>query len=169
MTQHHRQPPSRIALTGYARAGKDEVGKILQDFGYERRTPGDIIKRQVCDLVEEELGFSAFTEIPEQKEKIRPLLEHWGEVNYDNIQNEFFASLPARCVNTRLVRWPEAKRWQDEGGKLYVVLRTGKAPATAWENAQYEELLRHVQINGVIRNDGTIADLRETVITTFCL
>lgn len=37
-------PPPRIALTGFARTGKDAVGKILIDQGYQRVALGDLIK-----------------------------------------------------------------------------------------------------------------------------
>ena len=54
---------------------------------------------------------ACFTEDDTQKKKIRPILEQWGEVNYDGVMKEFFHTLPSRAVNTRLVRLREAKEW----------------------------------------------------------
>lgn len=159
--------PKRIALTGYSRSGKDEVGKVFIENGYERRAPGDIIKRQVDALVYEHFGFSAFTEEDSEKSRIRPLLEVWGEVNRDKVQGEFFGSLPERCVNTKLVRLPEALRWKKAGGVIWEVRRKGIEAATLWEFQQLEELTAAGVIDGVLWNRGSLADLRETVTETF--
>ena len=112
-----------IALTGYARAGKDEAAKPLIDAGWARRCFGDVIKRQIDPIVREYLNFSAFTENDGQKQQIRPILEQWGEVNYDGIMLEFFESLPPRCVNTRLCRVREAREWRKRGGIVVEVRR----------------------------------------------
>jgi len=39
--------PRHIALTGYARTGKDKIGEVLVGLGYTRHAFGDIIKAQV--------------------------------------------------------------------------------------------------------------------------
>lgn len=39
--------PKHIALTGYARTGKDKIGEVLVGLGYKRHAFGDIIKAQV--------------------------------------------------------------------------------------------------------------------------
>ena len=164
-----KESPKRIALVGFSRAGKDEVGKVLINHGYERRAPGDIIKRQMRQQVSIHFGIDTFTEDDEEKAKIRPLLEAWGEVNYTGIQNEFFEDLPERCVNTKLVRWPEAEQWKAVGGSIYEVFRPGQAAATEWEEQQFEEVEARGLLDGVIRNGGTLEELRETVETTFNL
>jgi hypothetical protein len=102
-----------IAFAGYAREGKDAAAQRLIADGWKRCAFGDIIKRQMDPLINHHLGFSAFTEDDTQKKKIRPILEQWGEVNYDGVMREFFDTLPARAVNTRLVRLREAKEWME--------------------------------------------------------
>lgn len=100
-----------IAFAGYAGEGKDAAAQRLITSGWKRCAFGDIIKRQMDPLINHHLGFSAFTEDDTQKKQIRPILEQWGEVNYDGVMREFFDTLPSRAVNTRLVRLREAKEW----------------------------------------------------------
>ncbi|HYG24498.1 MAG TPA: hypothetical protein VEH04_17095 [Verrucomicrobiae bacterium] len=150
-----------IALAGYAGAGKDEAAKPLIEAGFERRCFGDSIKAQVDDLVKKHLGFSAFTEDRSLKPLIRRTLESWGEDNYDNIFREFFANLPDRCVNTRLVRVKEAEEWVRQGGLIVEIRRPGVGPATKWEREQLVYLRMKRFVHTVVENDGTAADLHD--------
>ena len=84
--------------------------------GYERSSFGDIIKRQLDPIIRLHFGFSAFTTDQNQKARIRRTLESWGEDNYAAIFQEYFSNLPARSVNTRLVRVTEAEEWLLRGG-----------------------------------------------------
>lgn len=154
----------RIALAGFARTGKDEIGKILvAQFGYVRRCFGDIIKAQVSDLVMQELGFRSDTENDDQKEKIRPLLEAWGDANYDGIMSEFFATLPETCVNTRIVRILEAQEWKRQGGEVWLVRRPGMGAATKWELNALLDLHGAVGFDRTIDNDGDLKTLATKV------
>lgn len=165
-----------VALTGYSRAGKDEAGKVLIEAGWERRAFGDIIKRQLDPLVRQHLGHSAFTEDDKLKSNIRPVLEYWGEANYDNVMAEFFRDLPPRCVNTRLCRVREAREWRARGGVVVLVQR-GKpvpggrlemnSPHTEWESRMVRELLNGDAVDVVLVNDGGIDDLRRTMRALF--
>lgn len=146
----------RIAFCGYAGVGKDAAAEILIQLGWKRRAFGDIIKRQVDGIVQQHLGFSAFTPDRTQKEKIRRTLEAWGEDNYAAISDEFFRDLPEFCVNTRLVRVPEALRWKELGGQLWLVKRPGVRPATQWESDQLSELFGQVGFDQVIDNNWNL-------------
>jgi len=154
----------RIALAGYARVGKDEAAKPLIERGYTRVAFGDIIKRQVDSLVQQHLGFSAFTEDNAQKQQIRPILEQWGEVNYDNIMAEFFGTLPQKAVNTRLTRAREALEWVRCGGVIVEIRRPGVGPATDWERERLEELRGTGLITHVIENNGRIENLADKML-----
>lgn len=155
----------RIALTGFARTGKDEIGKILVEWhGYERRAFGDIIKKQLDPLISEQLGFSAFTEDDKQKQGIRGVLEQWGMANYDAITDELFSGMPERCVNTRLCRAQEARRWIEEGGEIWNVTRPNVRPATEWEFEMWQEIEHEIGFDRCVRNDGTLAKLRSKIL-----
>jgi hypothetical protein len=152
-----------IAFAGFAREGKDAAAAKLVSLGWSRTAFGDIIKRQVDSLVKQHLGFSAFTEIDLEKRKIRPILEQWGEVNYDGVMQEFFGSLPNYAVNTRLVRLREAKEWIDRGGIILRIRRPGVEPATDWERTRLQELYDGGVIHDTIINDSSLEVLWDRV------
>jgi 5'(3')-deoxyribonucleotidase len=157
--------PSRewIALCGYARAGKDEAAKALVADGYERRCFGDIIKSQLDELMLTHIGISAFTDEDDEKRQIRGVLEHWGDANYDRITNEFFAKLPPRTVNTRLVRVREAQEWKARGGCIVEIERPGFGPASQWEHDNLAELRASGLIDHTLQNDASIEQLHDTI------
>lgn len=156
-------PSAMIALCGYPRCGKDTAGEALVVDGWERRCMGDIIKRQVDELCKGQLGFSAFTERDSQKETIRPMLEHWGDANYDNIVAEYFNTLPAGpVVNTRLCREREAIEWKKRGGKIVEILRPGTFAKTDWEENTLARL-RDGYVDIAIDNYGTIENLHHAI------
>ena len=148
-----------IAFAGYAREGKDAAAQGLITSGWKRCAFGDIIKVQLDPLIKEHLGFSAFTEDDTQKNQIRPILEQWGEVNYDGVMREFFDTLPPRAVNTRLVRLREAKEWMRRGGIILRIRRPGVEPATDWERDRLQELYDGGAIHDTILNEGTVEQL----------
>jgi hypothetical protein len=154
-----------IAFAGYAGAGKDEAAVPLIQRGYVRRAFGDIIKGQIDSLVHQHFGFSAFTSDRAEKAKIRRTLESWGEDNYDAIMEEFFLTLPAMAVNTRLVRSREGMEWKRRGGIIVHIVRDGCNGATRWEQQQLVELSMDCSFDHVIKNNGTIAELHAKVCT----
>ena len=76
--------PMVIGLTGLARCGKDTfckyARKYLKSNRYEsqRLAFADALKKDIDAFLIEKLGISAFTEITEEKEIIRPMLTTWG-------------------------------------------------------------------------------------------
>lgn len=158
---------SRIALCGYSRVGKDEVGKWFIERGYNRRAIGDLIKSQVDPVVQAHLGYSAFTEDDEKKENIREFLVHWGYANYDNILDEYFDSLSGRVVNTRLYRFKEAKRWVEESGKILLVERPGFDEREPKAKEELDRIKKAGLISETIVNDGSISDLHDKLDRMF--
>lgn len=153
---------ARIALAGYAGCGKDEAARALYPLGFQRACFGDIIKAQLDPLIQEHFGFSAFTEDRTQKAQIRPVLEQWGEVNYDGVSRQFHENLPDLAVNTRIVRVREARRWRDMGGVIWYVDRPGVQAATEWEHERLTELSA-LGFDAILLNNGSIAGLHEMV------
>jgi hypothetical protein len=105
------------------------------------------------------LGFSAFTEDDTQKKQIRPILEQWGEANYDGVMEQFVEALPPRAVNTRLVRLREAKECMRRGGIILRMRRPGVEPATDWERDRLQELYDAGAIHDTIINEGNVEQL----------
>ena len=160
--------PLRIALVGSPRTGKDEVGKILvKNHGFSRVAYGDYVKRDLDPLIREHFGFSAFTEVDEEKNKIRGVLLHWGTDNKDSITRRLYANLPPRAVNTRAIRFNEVKEWHDRGGLVVEVFRpgfTGCGPAE--EEAEVKAVADAGLIDHTICNMGSVIDLEDHVLVT---
>lgn len=74
-----------IGISGVATSGKDTFFKISQKLlqaktECKRHSLAHALKTEVDTLCREQLGFSAFTEDPSQKELIRNLLVSWGQL-----------------------------------------------------------------------------------------
>ena len=186
-------PHPLIALTGYSRCGKDVAADALVSVGYERRCFGDIIKRMVdnadklewCDLYNwlddtnrsvkriasianawslvKDIGHSPFTQVDEIKTNLRPLLEDYGIWKYDEVVEQFFHNLPAKCVNSRLCRVDEGKMWRDRGGIIVKIIRPGNYAHTEVERVWMEELHEACLIDVVVGNDGDVHHLQEAI------
>lgn len=147
----------QIALIGWKRCGKDEVARILiRDHGFQRHSFGDIIKRQLDDVIQTHLGFSAFTEYDPEKNIIRPFLEVWSDINNTGLLNEFLDSIPARAVNNRCVKLTEAKAWVDRGGVIVWIDRPGAHPASKWEEDQITAVKQAGLVQFSLNNDGDL-------------
>lgn len=157
--------PKLVAFTGLSQCGKDTAARALLDMGYVRHNFGDIIKSQLDPLVQKYFGFSAFTEVAENKAKIRRTLESWGEDNYDAILAEFLYSIPTLCVNTRLCRAKEGYAWRERGGVLIEIIRGNHKPTTPWEVEKMQELYQVKLIDGVLGNNGTPEDLHKDLLS----
>lgn len=152
-----------IAFAGYARCGKDTACDALVPLGYKRVAFGDIIKRYIDPICWQYAGFSAFTQVDEQKKQIRGLLEQAGEAFYDMVTTEFFENLPEKAVNSRIVRLREAYKWKERGGNIVMIVRPEVAPATEWEAARLAELQNAGVIDMTILNTD-INEFQEEVI-----
>lgn len=159
--------PARIAFTGLSGCGKDSAAQPLLARGYQRACFGDVIKGIFDAQCRELLGFSAFTEHRPDKEKIRPLLVHGGDVFYDEVERRFFGNLPPRCVNTRLLRIREAKQWRALGGVIVEIHRPGLRPAEPEEAAALACLRGFGFLDYTVGNTGTLADLHAAITSLF--
>ena len=170
-TANPRLQPAMIALTGYSRTGKSTVANVLKNnWGYVELSMGSIIKQQLDDLTLQHLGFSAFTETDSEKQQIRHLLEHWGDVNYTNILDEFFNEVRHHAfqnntsvVNSRLCRLQEARSWRDMGGIVVEITRPHWNAATPWEEEVMLKLRTAGLVDFEIANDGTESNLERDI------
>jgi len=105
----------------------------------------------------------AFTEYDPDKDIIRPALERYGEVFQDELMAEYYSTLPALAVNTRLIMPSEAQLWAEQGGVTIEVRRPGKAPVTEWGAKCLADLHRLGLVVARIHNDGDLDDLADEV------
>lgn len=78
-------------------------------------------------------------------------------------------NLPAKTVNPRLCRIPEAREWVARGGVIWLVTRPYTPPATEWERRTVAELVDSDLITKYIFNSGTVYDLRTAADTLFSI
>lgn len=171
--------PPLIGLTGKARAGKDSVAFALSAVaGYKRVALADPLKEMalaidplvgrryhLTDVVEVE-GWEGAKEVPE----VRRFLQRLGT---EGVRGTFgagawIALLAARIEGTDNpvvvtdVRFPNEAKWvRDAGG---VVWRIERPTSGAGGNADHaSERVDGIEVDVVIRNDGTLADLADAV------
>jgi len=75
-----------IALSGVAQSGKDSFFRFATNFLHEkglsteRFSFADELKKDLDSFIQDKFGFSAMTEISEEKNKIRPLMVEYGKI-----------------------------------------------------------------------------------------
>lgn len=142
--------PMIIGLTGLARCGKDTFCKYARlhldslNIQSQRLAFADELKKDVDAFLIEKLGISAFTEITEEKEIIRPMLTTWGteimrkkddlhwvkkveEIIVDNKKNNIVSIVTD-------IRFPnEIDYIHKIGGKVIHLTMIGNKPANDYE------------------------------------
>jgi len=145
-----------IGVTGFATSGKDTFFKLCAEkIGEDkcrRYAFADILKDECDELLLKNIGISAHTTNPREKELIRPLLVTYGthirrkidpscwinklidKISDDNVKNSYIFVTDVRFEN-------EALWVQDSGGLIVNVARKGIGPANPDEKQQ-SSLLR---------------------------
>lgn len=171
-----------IALTGYARSGKDTTGQILVDhYGFERRAFGDVLKAIAEDtnpIIEVGKG-NEFVET--YRASVSELLECYGDweqvkdhcpearqylVDLGNSMRkripgiEVFGALAgtkpgANVVLTNVYHPEEIAEIQSMGGKVIRVLRPGYGPAN-----EDEANTAKAPVDATVYNDGSVEKLQ---------
>lgn len=160
-----------VAFTGYAGVGKDLAARPLIDtLDFRRVAMGDIIKEQLGMLLLKQLGIDLDTCSRTEKDRVRPLLELWGDLNYRNVLTEFMRDIDhhlrmrRNLVNTRLCRLDEARAWRQRGGVIVYIHKEGLEPNTPWESERVDELFAHDLVDHRIDNNGTVEELHGAVM-----
>ena len=111
------------------------------------------------------LGYvDPFTDDPIAKAGIRPLLEVIGLADYTSYFDQFFASLPEVCLNTRICHLDEANEWVNRGGVIIEVVRKGVGPATGTEDEWIFQLKKEGLIDYTFANWGSIEESQDRFI-----
>lgn len=166
-----------IALTGYARSGKDTVGKILvENHNFERIAFGDILKNIAKDmnprfgrgglwalstLLEEYEPYGGWEAIKDEFPDARQYLVDLGNSLRKHIPGiEVDAVLAGKYikihdyVNTNVYHPEEINKIRYKGGYVVRVLRPESFPANEDERRTGE-----CQTDAAILNNGSIEDL----------
>lgn len=164
-----------IGIAGNATAGKDTLGLHFESFLNElgikcnRTSFAHALRVEVDDFVRETLGFSAFTQEPEQKKLVRPFLVYWGtEIRRKQNPDHWIESLELHedAVNIVCdVRFPNELDWiKSNGGLSFFVSREkdGKIipPANDYELENNKVLRQNVDYSFVWQTVG-VEDAKE--------
>jgi len=140
-----------IGLAGHARSGKDTFCEITKRFlskkkvGAARVAFADQLKRDLDDLCRNKIGCSAFTEKPEEKKLIRPLLVTYGTEVIRKMDENWWIeklehNLPLYFEQDIIpvvtdVRYPNEMEWiqKKHNGVLIYINRKGIGPANTDE------------------------------------
>jgi len=75
-----------IGISGFARSGKNTLAEIIKDFCHSKKVDAKIfsfafqLRQDLNSFCKEKFNISAFSEVTEEKNKIRPILISYGEV-----------------------------------------------------------------------------------------
>lgn len=174
--------PQYIGLHGFAGAGKDEVAKILADYGYERKAFADVLREALYTLnpiaavgnygrsfrVQEIVDEVGWDEAKRSHKEIRKMLQVLGtEVGRSMIGPDVWVNAVFKTLD------PEKKyvftdvRFQNEHhaidsrlGTLIKIKRPGVGPVNDHPSDQG---LPDQWFDSIIHNDGTLKDLHTKV------
>ena len=140
-----------IGLCGNARSGKDTFCRIAQIFldkkkvGAARAAFADELKKDLDDLCRHKIGFSAFTEDPENKEILRPLLVSYGTDIMRKLDENWWIERIDKTLGVHQqlellpiitdVRYPNEMKWiqEEKNGVCIHLTRHGIGPANKEE------------------------------------
>jgi hypothetical protein len=166
-----------IGLSGYARSGKDEVAKILvEDYGYKRVAFADKIRELLLETnpqvrdgfrVESVVEAYGWDQAKVMFPEIRTLLQRLGVGARNIFGDEFwigqvFHSMDktSEYVITDVRFENEAMMLKLMGGQLWRIKRPG---VEAVNDHVSEHELDGYKVEMILKNEGTLDDLRELV------
>jgi hypothetical protein len=139
-----------IGISGYARAGKDTFFSLAKEIllksgiNSNRIAFADCLKSDLDQLIQDNLGFSSFTEKGEEKEIIRPLLVCFGSQVMRKLDDRYWirklsSKIKLNSVNFITdVRYPNEVEWiQEELNGVCVNLERTGYRAINSEEAKY--------------------------------
>ena len=144
-----------IGICGFARTGKDSLASILSKLleeQYKLASFAYFLKKDLDPFLKSHLNISAFTEEPQEKEIIRPLLVCWGtEIIRNKIDSEYWISkMRSTCTTHKLqgvktiipdVRFQNEVEWiHSLGGTTIYLEREGVNPANSDEKKYTKKL-----------------------------
>ena len=163
-----------IGLAGYAQVGKDTAAKALIDRGFTRFAFGDILKREVNDMLYA-VGITDNVYNEEKKKFWRDFLVFWGakrraiskdylitQIDQDiNLRND---NLVNRGVVITDVRYLNEVKWiQERGGKVIWIHRPEYPPANKEEILSFYAIRQQATDIIDLDNNGTIEELHNKI------
>lgn len=170
--------PLLIGVTGYARYGKDTVGRILTEHhGYRRIGFADNVRKTALALdpiIESSTG-ARLSEIvalhgweyAKELHEVRRTLQRMGtEVGRNHFGRDVWINMALKGVKEYTVvtdvRFPnEAEAIKERGGVIWRVLRSVSSGVSTWHAS--EAHIMSLPVDHMLFNNGTIEDLGAAV------
>lgn len=147
-----KEIPLVFGVAGVARCGKDTLAKHLKDKLERNGYPtikisfANALKDELDPFLKQNLNISAFTEVPHEKQIIRPILVAYGETCRNNIDKDYWINkIKERvksCGDNKVVviipdvRYENEAKWISSiGGYVVHLTRIGTKPANLQEKA----------------------------------
>ena len=164
MNKKEKNIPDIVGISGFAQTGKDTLfilaHEILgkKDIKISRAAFADGVKQDLHQLLVKKAGISAFTNDPEEKALIRPLLVEYGTGLMRKLDSQYWIrrmersielgkSIGAKVFITDL-RYANELEWlKSKGGKLIHITKTGAVPANEEEKRQDPFLKKEADVN----------------------
>lgn len=170
-----------IALSGYARSGKDEAAKVLvEEYGFTRVAFADKLREFLYRLdpqigrpgevarlgvIIDKYGWDGYKETP-YKDEVRELLQRLGtecgrELLGENVWVDAALSVDAEKIVVADCRFPnEAEAVRTRGGRVWRVSRKGVGPINDHPS---ETSLDNYNFDAVVSNTGTLEEFRTLI------
>lgn len=178
-----------IGLSGYARSGKNAVGRILEnDYGYRQESFAQALKNVAAEINPQLpepykgiipgatlplsrffLRYGGWDEVKDEVPAAREFLQRLGVACRDQIGPDVWVDALARRLSVHPsaryvitdVRFPnEAEFITNRGGQVWRIERPGTQPVNSHTS---ETALDDWAFDRTIVNDGSLADLRRSV------
>jgi hypothetical protein len=175
-----------IALTSVATGGKDTCFKLLNKILskknkiLDRQAFADILKLEINNFVKNELGISAFTNDPIQKEIIRPIMIGFGQAKRRLTSGEYWikelepkvldsiknGNIP--CITD--LRFPNEAKWFKEkiGGTIIHITRfdinNNKIGPTGNDEAEFDPIMYNLSDYKLTWTTSSNYELLESIV-----
>ena len=173
--------PEIIALTGYAQSGKDEAAKVLAEYGYEKVSFAEPIRKALLTLdpivhdglrVSDILDVMSYDAAKTQYPEYRRLLQVFGtEVAREQWADSFWVDLAFAGMESDGLyvitdcRFPnEAAAVRDHGGHIWRIQRHGVGPVNGHAS---DNLIDSIAVDITIKNDDSLAGFQRNVRSAF--
>lgn len=115
-----------IGIAGAARSGKDTLcSALIRQFSLlnipavRRSMAGDSIKNDLKNLLMDKFSIDAFTQNPQEKELIRPLLVEYGKLQRAKTQGRYFINLLGESSNAFVTIIPDIRYSEYPNDEVY--------------------------------------------------
>lgn len=153
-------PQGRVALFGCGGCGKTQAARGMEALGWQFLSTTMPGKNDLEAIVQKRLGFSAHTEVKEQKAKIRAILEAWiGACGPQFFAENLNSALKAPSAYERIYELYQTTLWKAAGYHIIEVRKPGITFETEYYEKRHKEVVAAGHVDCIVHNNGTLTQL----------